>query len=300
VHAWFFFRPRRAAKAVRAVLAQVLVAAGSPPTDVKVELFPKQERVGPRGLSSLVKLPLGIHRVTGRRCGLLDDALRPLPPAVALAQLRACPDQVVDALVGRRLLALPAPELSATEALPEAPGSRRVPLPEALRAIAPGREERDAADKVLAACSALRGIVSTAYQKRRLEPEEARAITYTLGLLGSDPRTARDVLAVGGASMRELDRLARGLPSPAGCSRLQKLAERPACESCPRGSLPYPTPVLFAIDTSLEPVARSTELPPEAEAMLAVETPLETIGRVLRNIEARLARLEPEPVEPPA
>ncbi|MBE7558482.1 hypothetical protein HS125_05900 [bacterium] len=41
------------------------------------EIFPKQDRVVEGRLGSLLKLPLGIHRTTGRRCVFVDSELRP-------------------------------------------------------------------------------------------------------------------------------------------------------------------------------------------------------------------------------
>ncbi len=46
------------------------------PEAVNVEVFPKQVSLK-GGYGSLVKLPLGIHRVTGRRCLFLDENFNP-------------------------------------------------------------------------------------------------------------------------------------------------------------------------------------------------------------------------------
>lgn len=43
------------------------------------EIFPKQDRVPEGRLGNLIKLPLGIHRSTGRRCLFVDDNLVPCP-----------------------------------------------------------------------------------------------------------------------------------------------------------------------------------------------------------------------------
>ncbi|MBI4704610.1 MAG: hypothetical protein HY744_26195 [Deltaproteobacteria bacterium] len=110
LHLWLFFEPRRPARAVRALLGQLVVAAGSQPPDVAVEIFPKQDRPGPKGLSSLVKLPLGIHQATLRRCALLDEKLDPVEdPWAALDRLRAAAPDVVDDVLGRRLVIMPTP-----------------------------------------------------------------------------------------------------------------------------------------------------------------------------------------------
>ena len=66
-HFWFFFqepleaqRPRRILESVKNLIAPDLSA-------FEVEVFPKQDTVSVKGLGNLVKLPLGIHRLTGKR-----------------------------------------------------------------------------------------------------------------------------------------------------------------------------------------------------------------------------------------
>ena len=63
-HLWIFLEPI-AAKPVREVLRRVI--------EEGMEVFPKQNGISPRGYGSLVRGPLGIHRVTGRRYGFLDS-----------------------------------------------------------------------------------------------------------------------------------------------------------------------------------------------------------------------------------
>lgn len=48
-HVWFFFRPRRPARAARQLLALVVEAAGTQPPDVGVEIFPSMSAPDPVG-----------------------------------------------------------------------------------------------------------------------------------------------------------------------------------------------------------------------------------------------------------
>jgi hypothetical protein len=67
-----------------------------------LEFFPKQASVKGKGLGNLIKLPLGIHRRTGRRSQLLDDQGAAL--ADPLGELRAvsrCPRTTVYAAIER-------------------------------------------------------------------------------------------------------------------------------------------------------------------------------------------------------
>jgi hypothetical protein len=62
-HLWIFLEPM-AAKPVRKVLRRVV--------EEGMEVFPKQNRISPKGYGSLVRGPLGIHLRTGKRYGFLD------------------------------------------------------------------------------------------------------------------------------------------------------------------------------------------------------------------------------------
>ncbi len=299
IHLWCFLDPPRPARALRAVLQQVVVATGSAPPDVGVELYPKQDHTGPRGLSSLVKLPLGVHLGSGRRCPLLDDALAPIDDVIAaLRRLEPIDPGTFDAIAGRQIVALPAPEAGPPAGpVPPAP-TRATPrsLGEVLRAIEPGDEEKRATDAVIGGCSVLGALVARAYRERKLDPDEARAVTYTLGLLGPSARTAEETLAAGGASVHELQRARRGLPSPTGCGKLRNLARDGAsCTGCAMDAraLPYPTPVLFATG-SVAP-ARPAHAP-LADVLdgdgPVVQSPADAVFDALRRIEGRLERLE--------
>ncbi|MEM4727465.1 MAG: hypothetical protein QXD04_04350 [Candidatus Bathyarchaeia archaeon] len=76
-HIWVCFDPIPAS-AARWIGGRILEFSGSPG---RVEVFPKQDRIGPDGVGSLVKLPLGLHRVAGKWSVILDQNLNPLPSA---------------------------------------------------------------------------------------------------------------------------------------------------------------------------------------------------------------------------
>jgi hypothetical protein len=66
-HLWMFLEPL-AAKPMRKVLRRVV--------EEGMEVFPKQNRISPKGYGSLVRGPLGIHLRTGERYGFLELRLR--------------------------------------------------------------------------------------------------------------------------------------------------------------------------------------------------------------------------------
>jgi hypothetical protein len=87
-HLWVFLRQSERAEFVHR-LGRLLARRLEPLLDdgLHLEFFPRQPRRGARaGLGNLIKLPLGIHRRTGRRALLLDD--RGQPAADPFATLR--------------------------------------------------------------------------------------------------------------------------------------------------------------------------------------------------------------------
>ncbi len=297
VHLWLFVEPRRPARALRSALSQIVQGAGPIPPEVGLELYPKQDQLGPRGLSSLVKLPLGVHPATLRRCALLDAELRPIDDALsALERIAAAPVDAIDAVVGRRVVVLPAPELERCETVPrlvEQPTARS--LAEVLRGIDAGEASRGACERVLRGCPRIDALARKAYESHSLEAPEARALVYTLGLIGPGPGMIDELLAAARFPRRELERVRTGLPSPMGCAKLKTMAADAAACSCfeKATALPYATPVLHAVgpvepaDPLWKPFASHLQ---SDGAVLA--NPLEQIGESLSRIERRLDDLE--------
>lgn len=65
-HFWFFFRPSAPADAVRQFLTGIMNAVAGDLSVFSLEVFPKQDRLGGKGFGNLIKLPLGVHRLTGK------------------------------------------------------------------------------------------------------------------------------------------------------------------------------------------------------------------------------------------
>lgn len=293
LHLWLFFSPRLPAERARALLRELLFRAGPQPPAVAVELFPKQDRLTGKGLGNLVKLPLGVHQATLRRSRFLDARMAPLEDLAAVAALRASDPAAIDTLLANRVVSLPT-AVERSSAAPADVPPRQVPsgptprhLAEALAAIPPGRPSADAADRVLAGCAVLRELARQAYEERGLAADAARALVYTVGLVGRENERIEAMLANAGVSRKELDRVRRGLQSPTGC---KKLSERhpELCKGCARPEPApggYATPALFALR---EPPASGRSQPPWIEAPDVVEAP----APGLEGLEARLARIE--------
>ncbi len=66
-HFWFFFDHPVPARQVRQVLTRIVGRIQGDVSLFSLEVFPKQDTISGKGLGNLVKLPLGAHRVTGKR-----------------------------------------------------------------------------------------------------------------------------------------------------------------------------------------------------------------------------------------
>ncbi len=65
-HFWYFFKTPQPAKVVREAMLVLRQKISPDLSYFEIEVFPKQDRIEGKGLGNLVKLPLGIHRLTGK------------------------------------------------------------------------------------------------------------------------------------------------------------------------------------------------------------------------------------------
>lgn len=163
-------------------LGRALRRALPMPKALHLEFFPKQATVPEDGLGNLVKLPLGIHRRSGRRSALLDaDGQVVDDPWPAL---RAPPmithEAVLDALARLRDAASP-PDESAGRPTTTAPAPVRV-LP---------RQPQPEADpdfgRLLLACPVLAALAETTRTERRLTHDERTVLRHVVGHLPDGP-----------------------------------------------------------------------------------------------------------------
>jgi len=72
-HCWVFFSEPLKASLVRDFGKLILKNIGELPKNVDIEMFPKQDNVFSQGLGSLIKLPLGIDKKTGKRSFFVQE-----------------------------------------------------------------------------------------------------------------------------------------------------------------------------------------------------------------------------------
>ena len=87
-HFWVFLEEPETAGVLH-LFGKLLLAWQTPhiPAGLHLEYFPKQANLKGKGLGNLIKLPLGIHRCTGRRSELLDDQSQPLREPLIVLRL---------------------------------------------------------------------------------------------------------------------------------------------------------------------------------------------------------------------
>ena len=75
-HAWFFFEKALPAVFVIDLLNSCVASFTDVPEEIKIEVFPRQAVTGGKGYGNLIKVPLGVHRTTGRKSVFLDNTGR--------------------------------------------------------------------------------------------------------------------------------------------------------------------------------------------------------------------------------
>jgi len=76
LHFWFFWEKAVPAGVVKTVLTRLCDLLKSDLSVFDLEVFPKQAQLNRKGLGNLVKLPLGVHRQTGKRSFFIECAER--------------------------------------------------------------------------------------------------------------------------------------------------------------------------------------------------------------------------------
>jgi hypothetical protein len=289
-HCWVLLDEPETADVLH-LLGRLLLAWQAPlvPAGLHLEFFPKQGSVKgqSKGLGNLIKLPLGIHRRTGRRSQLLDEHGAPLAdPLAALRSVsRVSRTAVYAALEQLKALDLARPrrdivpfELPSGDA-PEAsppPAAPALPPPPA---PAPVWTEADfETDRrvrhLLAECPVLAELRRTVDEHRRLNHEEQLVLIHTLGHLPGGPQAVNylfDKCIDVGPEKRMKDRL-KG--NPVSCPSIRKkiphITRRLAC-NCTFEFAPdrYPTPVLYLLTLPEEASTPQPAAPAAALATLA-------------------------------
>jgi hypothetical protein len=238
-----------------------------------LEFFPKQAGLRGQGLGNLIKVPLGLHRRTGRRANLLDDAGMPLSDP--LAKLRSVQrlrrEKLYEIIEQLKANSEAAPSLAAQSPVKEVEEKEPTPSGPVPPEPAPEWTEADFdADPrmrhILKHCPVLAELKKQVDQNRRLSHEEQLVLIHSLGHLPGGPQAVNYLLrrCVDVAPEKLLKSPLRG--NPVSCPSIRKkighVTRRVAC-NCTFEEAPgrYPTPVLHLIGMPAAPAAQKSFAP---------------------------------------
>ncbi len=252
VHAWYFFEEAVPAWAAKEVLTSIQERVSPPPKGIHLEVFPKQVTLSGKGYGNLIKLPLGVHKVTGNRSVFLDRQGIPVPDSLDhLLAIKAVQAETVLSLAeklgaGEKGRVVP---LAARRFTKEEPAGIRT-VPSQSRPI--DRRTKEAYARILEECALIRYLVRKAREFRHLSFDERKVILGVLGHLPGGAGLVHHVIS----RCTDYDPQITGhfisrMPSaPLGCRTVRRRLfylenTRCACRFDLRGKQ-YPTPVLHA------------------------------------------------------
>lgn len=268
-HAWIFLAepvPAGVAKKFGDLMAGRLLPL---PPEVVLEVFPRQGSVARGGLGNLIKLPLGIHRKTGRRALFIDPGGEPLRDQLgALESVRRVPRRALYSYIQREMTRK---DRGATDAAPEALMAEeldskrfedeevRAATKAALPSLHAGYDiERDPQYQALfARCAVLRALVERILQSGTLSKDEAQVLIHTLGHLDHGPEAVNALFARAFPADPSVMLKSRLRGNPMSCprirSRIPGITSAVACNCVfDQGSGPYPTPLIHVRGVSAD------------------------------------------------
>lgn len=264
-HLWVFLsQPEDAAVLHRLGTLLVPYLGLDLPDGLAYEFFPRQSRRSGKGLGNLIKLPLGIHRRSGQRSRLLDEAGEPVDSGMdALRNVeRASRDTLYAALDNLEKKETPREPSNASQRTSRRESSAG-PNPLPPRPWSEADFETDPeVSHVLRQCHVLAAMKQKALTERRLTRDEQLVVTYTLGHLTWGVDAVNHLLrrCVDVGPERYLKSRLSG--SPMSCPKIRKripnVTRRVDC-SCPFSFAPdrYPSPTLHLLTLKRdEPAAR--------------------------------------------
>jgi len=259
-HCWLFFSepvPGAAARRFGQALLENLdlTAAG-----VSVELFPKQAVIRGDGLGNLIKLPLGIHRLSGKRGVFVDPEGNPYPDQLAvLRRLKQVEKERFFEVVRRHPPQKPVKLAPAgVKDREEAEADQTVRRTVGPAVVTEYDPERDAElQYLLLKCEVLRHIVEGINRDGQIGSEETVVLAHTVGHLKNGPEAFNALLKRAVNADPALFLKSRLKGNPISCPKIRKrlphITARVSCDCAFDPSLNlYPSPVRHVEAMSVE------------------------------------------------
>jgi len=245
-HLWCFFAHPIHARIARKLAMVWAQAGGQPPLGVGLELYPKQVHVPQDQLGNLIKLPLGIHRGSGRRGEFLDEHGQPHEDQEQfLMTILRNPKESIIELLKTHSEAEPGWVEAAED---DEPSDELTAKPEIFRP--PYHPETDLEfQTLLLRCATLRSLYDQARNQNSLTHDQIQVVQHTLGYLRQGVEATNHFLShcPDAGAHYQLKSTFRG--NPMSCARIR--ARIPGttsvlpcnCEFDPAPGC-YPTPLL--------------------------------------------------------
>jgi len=291
-HVWILFESWVPAAAVRRLGRRLTGRLDDVPKAISVEVFPKQTRP-PRGdgLGNLVKLPLGVHRLTERWCPFVrpDGTPHPAPFRLLNEVRRVSSDVVLELCKGADVEPRAAP--------PATPRFAKLPAIAANYSL----EHDEEVATIRRGCAVLDGIIAQAKSTRILDPQARKVLTYTLGHVTHGADAVNTVLesALNVDASLYLKRPLRG--HPMSCPKIRKhvpsTSLRVGCDCVFDHTASYPHPLvhLQALNTERTEPATFEDDPEPPEAVgarwLALSKKHRELASQLEALEAEVREL---------
>lgn len=259
-HFWYFFSEPVPAVLPRQALGRLVQRIAPDFSCFNLEVFPKQDQLAGKGLGNLVKLPLGIHRVTGKQSYF--PHIQDRSPWAQLAALDKVERITMEALEQSAGLAQPCAQVLVH------------PRHQAWAKEFP--ELALLADR----CPALGQIIASCRASRTLSVREEKIILGTMGFLPRSKTLVHHLLQ----NLPEYNphladyKLSRVRGTPLGCKRIHSLLNM-TMDMCPFENVPsYSHPLLH--------------LPEWSEGSMGAKSErIENLQDALKNLETAMAQM---------
>jgi hypothetical protein len=262
-HFWYFFSATAASSAVRAFLHQLVQQVQPDLTAFGLEVFPKQDQPGGKGFGNLVKLPLGLHRSTGKR-----------------SFFPACSDRSVEAQLNF-LAAMRAVDPVALLQNAEPSAGAEIVVHPRWRNWA---DEYPALYRLQRACAPLAQAMSFCLEGGRLSLREEKVLYQTIGFLDDGGRLLHHLMAnLPDYNPHLVDyRLSRLRGTPLGCRRIHALLDCtvPLCRF--DRSADYLHPLLHLDEWREQAAAPAEKVIDLSSALARLQTAIRQVERFLK------------------
>ncbi len=255
-HLWLFLERPIPAKAAKRFAEGLISHLSQVPPGVHLEIFPKQSYVSAEGLGNLIKLPLGIHRKTGRRGLFIHPDGQPIEKQLAFLDnvqkvRREKIYETIQRIFGQNFSsAAPPVELKPSERGEEAlieQGQAETVISKPIEEYNPEQDLQ--LQFLLNSCEVLSQLTRKASEEKELTNDERNVLTYVLGHLEKGAEAVNYFLAQIINVHPSMFLKSRFQGNPMSCPKIrQKVPHISARANCncqfdPRLNM-YPTPLL--------------------------------------------------------